>query len=48
MYPAKFSGSILKDIESIEQVHLRLAYLNSSVSVPFEQWHKATFNTETK
>lgn len=37
------SESIIKDIETIETIHLRLAYLNSSVSVPFEQWHEATF-----
>jgi HEPN domain-containing protein len=42
------SESILKDIETIEQVHLRYAYRDSSVSVPFEQWYEATFKTETK
>jgi hypothetical protein len=38
------SESILKDIETIETIHLRYAYRDSSVSVPFEQWHEATFN----
>ena len=42
------SESILKDIETIEAIHLRYAYRDSSVSVPFEQWHEATFKTETK
>jgi len=37
------SESILKDIETIETIHLRYAYRDSSVSVPFEQWHEATF-----
>ena len=42
------SESILKDIETIEAIHLRYAYRDSSVIVPFEQWHEATFKTETK
>jgi len=42
------SESILKDIETIEAIHLRYAYLDSSVSVPFEQWYESTFKTETK
>jgi hypothetical protein len=42
------SESILKDIETIETIHLRYAYRDSSVIVPFEQWHEATFNPESK
>ena len=42
------SESIIKDIETIETIHLRYAYRDSSVSVPFEQWHEATFKTKTK
>jgi len=42
------SESILKDIETIETIHLRYAYRDSSVIVPFEQWHEATFKTESK
>jgi HEPN domain-containing protein len=42
------SESILKDIETIETIHLRYAYRDSSVSVPFEQWYESTFKTESK
>jgi HEPN domain-containing protein len=42
------SESILKDIETIEQVHLRFAYHDALLRVPFEDWYEATFNTETK
>ena len=37
------SESILKDIETIEQVHLRFAYHDALLRVPFEQWYEATF-----
>ena len=40
--------SLLKDIETIEQVHLRFAYHDALLRVPFEQWYEATFKTETK
>ena len=42
------SESILKDIETIEQVHLRFAYHDAPLGVPFEEWYAATFKTETK
>ncbi len=42
------SESILKDIELIEQIHLRFAYLEASNRVPFDEWYEATFNTITK
>lgn len=35
--------SLLKDIETIEQVHLRFAYHDALLRVPFEQWYEATF-----
>ena len=40
--------SVLKDIETIEQVHLRFAYHDALLRVPFEDWYAATFKTETK
>jgi HEPN domain-containing protein len=40
--------SILKDIELIEKVTLRIAYHDALLRVPFEQWYEATFKTETK
>jgi hypothetical protein len=45
---ADISESILKDIETIEQVHLRFAYHEALIRVPFEEWYEATFQTETK
>jgi HEPN domain-containing protein len=45
---ADISESILKDIETIEQLHLRFAYHDALLRVPFEQWYEATFKTETK
>jgi hypothetical protein len=42
------SESIIKDIETIEQVHLRFAYHDALLRVPFEQWYEATFQIETK
>jgi hypothetical protein len=42
------SESIIKDIETIEQVHLRFAYHDALIRVPFEEWYEATFQTETK
>ena len=42
------SESILKDIETIEQVHLRFAYQDALLRVPFEDWYAATFKTESK
>ena len=35
--------SLLKDIETIEQVHLRFAYHDALLRVPFEDWYAATF-----
>ena len=48
MKTADLSESILKDIETIEQVHLRFAYHDALLRVPFEDWYAATFKTETK
>ena len=48
MKTADLSESILKDIETIEQVHLRFAYHDALLRVPFEDWYEATFKTETK
>ena len=45
---AELSESILKDIENIEKVTLRMAYHDALLRVPFEQWYEATFKTETK
>ena len=42
------SESMLKDIETIEKVTLRIAYHDALLRVPFEQWYEATFKTETK
>jgi HEPN domain-containing protein len=42
------SESIIKDIETIEQVHLRFAYHDALIRVPFDQWYEATFQTQTK
>ena len=41
---ADISESILKDIETIEQLHLRFAYHDALLRVPFEEWYEATFN----
>jgi HEPN domain-containing protein len=40
---ADISESILKDIETIEQLHLRFAYHDALIRVPFEEWYEATF-----
>jgi HEPN domain-containing protein len=45
---ADISESILKDIELIEKVTLRMAYHDALLRVPFEQWYEATFKTESK
>jgi HEPN domain-containing protein len=45
---ADISESILKDIELIEKVTLRMAYHDALIRVPFEEWYEATFKTETK
>jgi HEPN domain-containing protein len=45
---ADISESILKDIETIEQLHLRFAYHDALLRVPFEEWYEATFQIETK
>jgi HEPN domain-containing protein len=45
---ADLSESILKDIEHIEKVTLRIAYHDALLRVPFEQWYESTFQTETK
>ena len=42
------SESILKDIETIEKVTLRMAYHDALLRVPFDQWYEATFKTESK
>ena len=41
---ADISESILKDIETIEKVTLRMAYHDALLRVPFEDWYEATFN----
>jgi hypothetical protein len=43
MKTADLSESILKDIETIEQVHLRFAYHDALLRAPFEDWYAATF-----
>jgi hypothetical protein len=45
---ADISESILKDIETIEKVTLRMAYHDALLRVPFEQWYESTFKTQTK
>jgi len=45
---ADISESILKDIELIEKVTLRIAYHDALLRVPFDQWYESTFKTETK
>jgi HEPN domain-containing protein len=40
---ADISESILKDIELIEKVTLRMAYHDALLRVPFDQWYEATF-----
>ena len=45
---ADISESILKDIETIEKVTLRMAYHDALLRVPFDQWYEATFKTESK
>jgi HEPN domain-containing protein len=37
------SESIIKDIETIEKVHLRFAYHDALIRVPFEEWYESTF-----
>lgn len=44
----KLSEGILKSIETIENIHLQLAYDAGSTFVTFDKWHEATFKTETK
>jgi len=48
MKSVDLSESILKDIELIEKVTLRIAYHDALLRVPFDQWYEATFKTETK
>jgi len=48
MKSVDLSESILKDIELIEKVTLRMAYHDALLRVPFDQWYEATFKTETK
>jgi ABC-type transport system involved in cytochrome bd biosynthesis fused ATPase/permease subunit len=43
MKTADLSESILKDIETIEQVHLRFAYHDALLRVPFEEWYDSNF-----
>jgi HEPN domain-containing protein len=40
------SESIIKDIETIEKVHLRFAYHDALIRVPFEEWYESTFQTK--
>jgi len=40
--------SLIKDIETIEKVHLRFAYHEALIRVPFEEWYESTFQTESK
>ena len=44
----EISESILKDIENIEKITLRMAYHDALIRVPFEEWYEATFQTQTK
>ena len=44
----KLSEGILKSIETIENIHLELAYDAGSSFGTFAKWQKATFNTEAK
>jgi HEPN domain-containing protein len=37
------SESIIKDIETIEKLHLRFAYHDALIRVPFEEWYESTF-----
>jgi len=39
---ADISESILKDIELIEKVTLRIAYQDALLRAPFDQWYEAT------
>ena len=48
MKSVDLSESILKDIELIEKVTLRIAYHDALLRVPFDQWYESTFKTETK
>ena len=43
MKTADLSESMLKDIETIEKVTLRIAYHDALLRVPFEDWYEATF-----
>jgi ABC-type transport system involved in cytochrome bd biosynthesis fused ATPase/permease subunit len=43
MQTSDLSESILKDIETIEQVHLRFAYHDALLRVPFEEWYDSNF-----
>jgi HEPN domain-containing protein len=45
---ADISESILKDIETIEKVTLRMAYHDALLRVPFDQWYETTFKTDSK
>ena len=42
------SESIIKDIETIEKLHLRFAYHDALIRVPFEEWYESTFQIQTK
>ena len=39
----EISESILKDIENIEKITLRMAYHDALIRVPFEEWYESTF-----
>ena len=44
----KLSEGMLKSIETIENIHLELAYDAGSSFGTFAKWHEATFKTESK
>jgi len=44
MKTVELSESMLKDLELIEKVNLRLAYHEALIRVPFEDWYEQSFN----
>ena len=43
MKTVELSESMLKDLELIEKVNLRLAYHDALIRVPFEDWYEQSF-----
>lgn len=43
MKTVELSESMLKDLELIENVNLRMAYHDALIRVPFEQWYESNF-----